>query len=92
MRKTYRLKCIHRDKKWDGDICTYTITNIRAGLAAIKEYIEKNNFQIKYLAHESLGEEATFILQGKKKNIELVIHNLLCDTDLPNYFRIEESV
>ena len=92
MKKTYRLKCIRRDKKWEGTICTYTVTPIQRGLSAIQTHLHNNNFEglVEFLAKEVESEEAIFTLQGKKKHIQQAIHTLLCDTNLPDYFRIEE--
>jgi hypothetical protein len=93
MKKTYKLICIRRDKKWEEDMCTYVITPISKGLQAIQSHLSNNSFDGKYiefLAKEASQEEAVFILKGKKKNIQEAIHSLLCDTDLANYFKLEE--
>lgn len=92
MKKTYILKCIRRDKKWEGDICTYIITPIQRGLSAIQVHLYKNNFEdlVEFLTKEVNFEEAIFTLKGKKKHVEKAIHTLLCDTNLPDYFKIEE--
>lgn len=92
MKKTYRLICIRRDKKWNGDICNYTITPIQRGLNAIQTHLHKNSFEglVEFLAKEVECEEAIFTLKGKKKHIQEAIHTLLCDTNLPDYFKIEE--
>ena len=92
MKKTYRLICIRRDKKWEGDICSFVITPIRKGLNAIQIHLHDNNFEglVEFLAKEVEYEEAIFTLKGKKKHIQEAIHTLLCDTNLPDYFKIEE--
>ena len=93
MKKTYTLKCIRRDKKWDGDVCTYIVTPIRKGLNAIQVHLHNNNFEdlVEFLAKEVNCEEAIFTLKGKKKHIQKAIHTLLCNTNLPDYFKIEEG-
>lgn len=92
MKKTYRLICLRRDKKWEGNICTYIITPIQRGLNAIQAHFQKNGFEgiVEFLAKEVEYEEAIFTLRGKKKHIQKAIHTLLCDTNLPDYFKIEE--
>ena len=93
MKKTYTLKCIRRDEKWEGDICTYIVTPIQRGLNAIQVHLHKNNFEglVEFLAEEVYYEEAIFTLKGKKKHIQKAIHTLLCNTNLPDYFKIEEG-
>lgn len=92
MKKTYRLICIRRDKKWEGDGYTYIITPIQRGLSAIKVHLHNNNFEgfVEFLAKEVESEEAIFTLKGREKHIQEAIHTLLCDTNLPDYFKIEE--
>ena len=92
MKKTYRLKCVRRDKKWEGTTCTYIITPIQTGLNAIQTHLHNNNFEglVEFLVKEVEYEEAIFTLRGKKKYIQEAIHTLVCNTDLPNYFKIEE--
>ena len=92
MKKTYRLICIRRDIKLEGDVYSYVITPIRKGLNAIQTHLHKNNFEglVEFLAKEVECENAIFTLKGKKKHIQEAIHTLLCDTNLPDYFKIEE--
>ena len=93
MKKKYTLKCIRRDKKWEGTVCTYIVAPIRKGLDAIQVHLHNNNFEglVKFLAKETNCEEAIFTLEGKKKHIQEAIHTLLCDTNLSDYFKIEEG-
>ena len=92
MKKTYRLICIRRDKKWEGNVCDYIVTPIQRGLNAIQVHLDEYGFEgfVEFLAKEVEGEEAIFTLKGKKKHIQKAIHTLLCDTNLPDYFKIEE--
>lgn len=92
MKKTYTLKCIRRNKKWDGDVCTYIVAPIHRGLHAIQVHLHNNNFEglVEFLAKEVNCEEAIFTLEGKKKHIQKAIHTLLCNTNLSDYFKIEE--
>ena len=92
MKKTYKLICIRRDKKWEGDICTFLITPISKGLKAIQAHLSQNNFDgcVEFLVKEVEPEVAIFILRGKKKNIQKAIHTLLCDTNLADHFELEE--
>ena len=92
MKKTYRLKCIHRDTKWEGAGYTYVITPIQRGLSAIQTHLHTNNFEglVEFLVKEVDREEAIFTLKGKKKHIQEAIHTLLCDTNLADYFKVEE--
>ena len=91
MKRTYRLICIRRDKKWAGDICTYRILPVRKGLTTIQVHLQ-NNIEglVEFLVKEVEYEEAIFTLKGRKKHIQEAIHTLLCDTDIADYFRVEE--
>ena len=93
MKKTYRLICIRRDKKWEKDVCTYKVTPIQKGLNAIQVHLHNNSFEslVEFLVKEVECEEAIFILRGKKKHIQEAIHTLLCDTNLSNYFNVIEE-
>ena len=93
MKKTYKLICIRRDKKWEGDICTYTITPVSKGLKAIQDHLSQNNFDecVEFLAKEVESENAIFTLRGRKKNIQKAVHTLLCDTNIPDHFKVEEE-
>jgi hypothetical protein len=69
------------------------VTPISKGLKAIQAHLSQNNFDgcVEFLVKEVVEqEEAIFTLQGKKKNIQEAIHTLLCDTNLADYFKLEE--
>ena len=90
MKRTYKLICIRRNKKYDNDIMTYTITPIQRGLQAIQTFIDNNELQVLFRVKETYAEEAIFIFQGKKKDIEFSLHSLLCNSNLADYFKVEE--
>lgn len=92
MKKTYKLTCIRRDKQWEGATFIYVITPIQRGLNAIQTHLHDNNFEgfVEFLVTKVECEEAIFTLRGRQKHIQEAIHTLLCDTNLPDYFTIEE--
>jgi hypothetical protein len=90
MKQNYRLQCIRRDKKYDGDIVTYNITPIQRGLDYIQKFIDNNELKVSYYVKRADSEEAIFMLQGRKKEIRFCIHSLLCNSNLSDYFKVEE--
>lgn len=91
MKQKYGLKCIRRDKKYDGNfVVAYNITPIQRGLNGIQEFIDSNEFKVSYYVEEVYSEEAIFVLQGRKKEIRSCIHSLLCNSNLVDYFKVEK--
>ena len=89
MKKTYQLICRRRDIQYlEHDLCKYNITPIRLGLQDIDEYCKQTT--IEFLATSISQDRATFTLKGKRKEIEAVIHYFLCNTDLGDYYKLEE--
>lgn len=89
MKKTYQLICRRKDVQYLGnDMCKYTITPVRLGLQDIDAYCEQTT--VNFLAKEISQDRATFVLQGKRKEIEAVIHYFLCHTELGDHYKLEE--